>query len=179
MKKRHFRISKFKESLLQKLSQEEREKLDLLSNFVKNLKHKHSLVSTHILDLLQEDLNIPDSVFHKDLTILESIVKYLKENLDLSYSEIASLISRDERNIWHTYNNALKKYPIPFGIKEPDLLIPLSIFRNKSLSILENATKFLKENLQLSYQEIGTTLKRDNRTIWLVYNKAINKMKKS
>ena len=41
-------------------------------------------------------------------TILESIILYLKEK-GMKYSEIASLLSRDQRNIWTIYSRAVKK----------------------------------------------------------------------
>ena len=53
---------------------------------------------------------VPASVFKdRRLSVLESLVKYLKEEFKLRYSEIAVLLNRDERNIWTVYNRAKNK----------------------------------------------------------------------
>ena len=53
---------------------------------------------------------IPTSIFrNRKLSVLESIVSYLKDKFNLRYSQIASLINRDERNIWTVYNKAKEK----------------------------------------------------------------------
>lgn len=52
----------------------------------------------------------PVSIFaERKLSVLETIVSYLKEKFELRYSEIAALLNRDERNIWAIYNRAIKK----------------------------------------------------------------------
>ncbi|MEK6879693.1 MAG: hypothetical protein AABY22_08810, partial [Nanoarchaeota archaeon] len=58
----------------------------------------------------KSDFFIPASIFSNlKLSVLESIVKYLKETLNLTYHNIAVLLKRDERNIWTIYNRAIKK----------------------------------------------------------------------
>lgn len=59
--------------------------------------------------LLDEDfsLKIPLDIFSKNYTCFESICLYLKESM--TYSEIASLLERDDRTIWTTYSRAVKK----------------------------------------------------------------------
>ena len=53
---------------------------------------------------------IPVSIFtDRKLSVLESIVGYLKEKFNLRYSEIAALLNRDERNMWTVYNRYKKK----------------------------------------------------------------------
>ena len=42
-------------------------------------------------------------------SVLGVIVRYLKDKFNLRYSQIASLMNRDERNIWAVYNKAKKK----------------------------------------------------------------------
>ena len=46
---------------------------------------------------------------NRQLSTLESIVHYLKTTFSLTYREIGDLIDRDERTIWKTMQNALKK----------------------------------------------------------------------
>ena len=54
--------------------------------------------------------NIPASEFsRRDFSSLEIIVRHLKENCDISFSEIAKILSRDYSTIWTSYNRAIKK----------------------------------------------------------------------
>lgn len=46
---------------------------------------------------------------NRNLSILESIVKFLKEARNLTYHEIAVLLNRDDRTIWTVYSRARKK----------------------------------------------------------------------
>ncbi len=64
--------------------------------------------------------------------------------------------------------------------KEEDLVIstiniPTSIFRDRSLSVLEAVVEYLKEHHNLNYHQIARLLNRDERTIWTVYNRAKKK----
>lgn len=45
----------------------------------------------------------------RKLSVLETIVKHLKETFHLSYHAIAQLLMRDDRTIWTVYHRALKK----------------------------------------------------------------------
>ncbi len=56
--------------------------------------------------------------------------------------------------------------------------IPSSVLRNRDVSVLEAIVKFLKEKRKLTYHEIAVLLNRDDRTIWTVYYRVKNKMKK-
>jgi hypothetical protein len=55
--------------------------------------------------------------------------------------------------------------------------IPLSLFANRKLGILETAVKCLKENSELNYSKIANLLGRDPRTIWAAYKKSQEKEK--
>lgn len=57
-----------------------------------------------------ESFFIPSEVIRdRMLSVLESIVEYLKEVRKLSFVEISRVINRDERNVWTIYNRAKKK----------------------------------------------------------------------
>ncbi|MEK6887206.1 MAG: hypothetical protein AABW88_05230 [Nanoarchaeota archaeon] len=59
---------------------------------------------------LSSEIKIPISVLsNRSLATLESVVVYLKENLNLTYHQIAELLNRDDRTIWTCYNRASKK----------------------------------------------------------------------
>ena len=55
------------------------------------------------------------------------------------------------------------------------ILIPLSIFLDRSVSVLEAVSEYLKDSKELSYHEIAVILNRDDRTIWTCYNRAKKK----
>ncbi|MDP7140953.1 MAG: hypothetical protein QF506_01190 [Candidatus Woesearchaeota archaeon] len=59
-----------------------------------------------------------------------------------------------------------------------NIQVPNHIFKGK-LSTLEAVVKYLKEKLGLRYREISKLLRRDERTIWTTYQKAIKKQKKA
>jgi len=46
---------------------------------------------------------------NRKLSVLEAIVSYLKDGLGLRFSEIATVLHRDQRNIWTVYSRAAKK----------------------------------------------------------------------
>ncbi len=56
--------------------------------------------------------------------------------------------------------------------------IPSSVFRDRSLSVLEAMVEYLKDQQHLTFHEIAVLLNRDDRTIWTVYSRAGKKRKK-
>ena len=59
---------------------------------------------------VRSKLNIPLNVFlDRKLSFMESVVYYMKDNLKMTYHEIALSLNRDDRTIWTVYNRALKK----------------------------------------------------------------------
>ncbi|MEK6834967.1 MAG: S8 family serine peptidase [Nanoarchaeota archaeon] len=150
--------------------------------YEKNKNEINSLVKIQITNKLnnKEIINlinyealmlVPISIF-KNNSPLEALVKYLKENLNLSLNEIASLINRDPRTIWITYENAKK------SIKKLEIrnkqLVPLNIFNNRKLSILENLVYYL-QNKEISLNNIAKILNRNYKTIYTVYSRVKNK----
>ncbi|MBI2667519.1 hypothetical protein HYX17_01980 [Candidatus Woesearchaeota archaeon] len=153
--------------------------LEILKLAINELKEKYNLNYSEILSLIKEEpkeLEIPISAFsNKKLSTLEIICKYLKEIRNLKYHDIAILIRRDDRTIWTTYQNSLKKFSDPLVIEKSEIFIPVSVFANRNFSSLEALIVFLKEVSKLRYNEIAKLLKKDQRNIWTVYNRAIKK----
>ena len=59
---------------------------------------------------LPRSISFPSSVFKdRSLSVLEALSEYLRDKKDLSYSEIAQLLNRDDRTIWTYYKRAKKK----------------------------------------------------------------------
>ncbi|MFH1054119.1 MAG: hypothetical protein V1740_06905 [Candidatus Woesearchaeota archaeon] len=57
-----------------------------------------------------DSVEIPiKAIANRDISILESIVLYLKDSRDLTYHQIALLLNRNDRTIWTVYNRAMKK----------------------------------------------------------------------
>jgi hypothetical protein len=53
---------------------------------------------------------ISTSIFQdRSLSVLESIVRYLKDEKEFTNKEIAQLLNRDERTIWTVYDRVRKK----------------------------------------------------------------------
>jgi len=62
--------------------------------------------------------------------------------------------------------------------QKPSITIPSSIFRDRSLSVLEAMVEYFKEKKQMKYSEIARLLNRDDRTIWTAYKRAKEKRNK-
>ena len=149
---------------------------EFLKTFINHLKHDHKLTSEQIAGSFgktvpKKDL-LPISIFdNKELSCLETIVKYLREEFKLRYHEIALLLNRNDRTIWATYNIACKKRKEKLPVKESKFLVPVSIFKDRKFSVLEVLVSYLKEKFNLRYSEIAVLLRRDERNIWTVYNR--------
>jgi hypothetical protein len=53
--------------------------------------------------------------------------------------------------------------------------VPVYLFRDRSVAVLEALVEYLKDVQGLSYHEIAVLLNRNDRTIWTVYNRAKKK----
>jgi len=151
--------------------------LNELKELASDFKSKFNL---DIADLLSEktkqtSIQIPVSVFDTDkLSSLEIIVKYLKENRGKSYHEIAILLNRDDRTIWATYDNSLKKLKLKLKEK-PGLAIPIQVFADRKLSTLENLVIYLKDIAGLSVKQISQLLRKNVQTIYTTYRRGMSK----
>lgn len=153
---------------------------EFLKTFISHLKYDHKLTSEHIAELFGKRIprkdSLPISIFdNNELSCLETIVKHLREEFKLRFHEIALMLNRNDRTIWATYNNAVKKRKERLQVKEYKLYIPVSIFSGRKLSVLETIVSYLKDKFGLRYSEISALLNRDERNIWTAYNRAKKK----
>jgi hypothetical protein len=153
---------------------------ELLARTIARLQQKYDLNHNEILQLLREkqkpSIAIPISIFQNDaLSSLEVVTKYLKEELKLRFCEIAFLLNRDDRTIWDAYNSSQQKMKEPLPVESSQYAIPLTVFQNRNLAVLETITTYLKEECNLRYCQIARLLNRDDRTIWTVYKRAKQK----
>jgi len=64
----------------------------------------------HVVKLAESREHIPSSIFlDREVSVLETIVEYLKDERKLSYHEMAVLLNRDDRTVWTCYSRAKKK----------------------------------------------------------------------
>jgi DNA-binding NarL/FixJ family response regulator len=123
-------------------------------------------------NMFTPDVLVPTTIFcDRSLSFLEALVEYLKEQLNLSYHEIAVLTNRDERNIWTLYRRAESKRAssAPATKKAPFIQIPLSVVTDRSVSILEVVVEHLRNKANLSNHQIATLLNRSDKTVSTVY----------
>jgi len=149
---------------------------ELMKKYIRKLS-KEQMIDLFMKQLKEpEQLKIPLSIFNRELSSLEVIVKYLKEELNYSNKKIALLLLRSPQNIWITYNNSKKKHPERLFIRKSEHDIPLSIFEDRNLSILESIVAHLKEHF--TDKEIAEIIKRDKKTVATVYHRARKKLNK-
>ncbi|GIU70302.1 MAG: hypothetical protein KatS3mg002_1538 [Candidatus Woesearchaeota archaeon] len=116
--------------------------------------------------LAKQTKHIPLKLFsNKKLGVLEVVVKYLKENTPLSYSEIAKILNRDQRTIWTTYNKAVKKHKEKFKIIGEEF-INIESFSNTKKSPLQILINELEEK-GYSLKEIAKITNRSYKNIWM------------
>lgn len=153
---------------------------ELADSLLRSLQDK-GLQPAQIATVLQQALEkqekeeqVPLSIFSSPLTVLESLVRYLKDERKKSLHEISLLLGRDERNLWHSFTNAKRKLPEGFSMFS-ELLVPVRIFANTAWSPQEALVVYLKEQEGRSLRKIAGLLARDERTIGTVYRRARKK----
>lgn len=123
-----------------------------------------------------EGIKIPISAFNNDtLSGLETIAKYLRENMLLSFKQIAELTNRSNIALAVTYRNAKRKRGERLNEEVSPYALPVSVIKDRNLSVLENIVSYLKDNFALNYHQIALLLNRNDRTIWTVYQRARRK----
>ena len=96
----------------------------------------------------------------------------------MKFREIGELLDRSERTIWINYRNSKlkKKDKIKVSDKKGEgLSIPIEIFANRKLSVLESVVLYLREK-GLRNSEVSKRLDKDPRNIWTIYNRAKKKI---
>jgi DNA-directed RNA polymerase specialized sigma24 family protein len=159
--------------------QEEEQEIISIKERVNSICEKHGLEDAELLYLIRKSGSVnqfPIEILSQNLSPLEAVVSYLKTNKGLKYCKIAKLLNRDERTVWVTFENAKKKQKNLVVPQKSIAQIPLSIVRNRQLSILELASVFLKEKKGLTLTKISSILKKDTSTIWTAISRANKKL---
>jgi len=151
---------------------------DVFLSFLHLMKEKHNMSLQELISLYNgsaaKDL-IPAAIFSFPLSPAESICKFLKENQGLNFHEIGGLLNRDERGIWGSYNRAAKKMPSIFSISQCPISIPVSVFKDRSLSILENVAYYLSHELKMKTKDISKLLNKKQPVIYTTLQRALKK----
>lgn len=176
------------ERQLGKVFVEENLALSRLNALLEQVSVKYNMNYQNIFELLKRRDNyasIPASLFNNKLGPLENVVYYLHLKFNLTQTEIAKLLQRDHTTIWTTLENAERKigkqnyskFIFNVAQKKDDILIPLSTFSDRKLSVLEHLSIYLKDICNLNYHQIALVTGKDDRTIWTVVNRGRKKLK--
>lgn len=142
----------------------------LIDKIIK-IKEELKLNDNELINEVKENIQIPLSIFINN-SPLESLVKYLKENIGLSLAEISRLLNRDERTIWVTYNNSKKISKLDLSSK---VKVDVVIFSDRKFSVLENLVYYLIKEEDYSLSEISKLISRNYKTIWTLCRRAEEK----
>ena len=142
---------------------------------VSKLEKKYSLSYARILEIIgsQQEIRIPVSIFNEKLGSLESVVKYLKENLGLSIKRIALILNRKEQSVRTTYLRAVSKLKGRLDVSSYRKM-PASILRDREKSVLESMVDHFLDGGFTIYQ-IASVLKRSYKTIWTIKDRIMER----
>ncbi|MGV8141366.1 MAG: hypothetical protein ACP5NW_02910 [Candidatus Woesearchaeota archaeon] len=148
------------------------------------IEKKHNISREELLQIVEEVLSaiesrrdttesIPVTILKfSRLSSLETIVKFLRENRNMSYSSIGKNLSRNPKTLAVTYAVAHRKMPESFSkrLENDTHRIPFTAFSGR-LSILECICTYLKSRNH-SYADIARMIGKDQRTVWTVCKRA-------
>ena len=152
--------------LQEKIDQLVQEKLHLFGQEIKSVVEQH------------HDPKLPISIFKSESSTLEIIVKYLHELEQRSFADIAALLQRDDRTIWHAYRRSVRR-KVQLLVDKSGITVPVSLFAQRQFSPLEVLVSYLHEQHQLSFAEIARLLSLSPKTVWTVYHRKQLKQKRN
>jgi hypothetical protein len=119
-----------------------------------------------------KNIHLPSTIFSTKLSCLETICKYLREELNLSFAEMSEILKRKQITLRTTYNKAKKKHPKKFSKFNFKINIPLNKITNRKYTTFELLVKYLKEDCKLKTNKIAEITNRNYKTIWTTYSRA-------
>ena len=133
-------------------------------------------LAARLSGLLQEKKQVvPVSIFASELSPAEALVKHLKEHEHLRHADIARLLNRDQRGIWCTYQRAQRKVPEKLALTPSPYVVPVEIFSERKLSILEHVVHHLRsQNVQI--KTIASLINKRPGTIASVHHRVRRKL---
>ena len=118
---------------------------------------------------------IPLSIFSYELKPAGAICKFLRENLGYSNKKVSVLINRDDRSTWASYQRAKLKMKKKFVDKNEEYKLPVSIFQDRSYSLMESLLIYLSKYYGLSNKEMAKLLNKSSNSIAVVVKRAKEK----
>ena len=143
------------------------------------LKVKNNISYSEFLKISKSDeIFIPLSIFNETLSPFETIVIYLRDNLNLRNKDIAKLTNRDERAISMTYRMGRKKSSKKLNDASFDISFPISLLKNRKKSVLEIICFYLYSDCKMTFNEISSLLNKNYQTVWTVVRRYKEKNEK-
>lgn len=156
-----------------------------LVNDYKQLMQKYDFGEVNPLEMLEKDVLLPLTVFQLGLKRIEAITVYLVDIKGFTPEDVSLSLNKDKAVIKQAYetakfklnaqNTQLNERELEENNKH-EIYVPLMIFKQRKLSMLESLVKYLKESYDLKYVQIGDILKLNQRTIWTLYNRSNKKI---
>ncbi|MBU0615910.1 MAG: hypothetical protein KJ601_07495 [Nanoarchaeota archaeon] len=134
------------------------EEVELFNDFLRYLREKKGCEG------------VPISIFKdNNLAPLEAVVKYLREEKNMSYKDIGESLNKNPGPLGVTYRKAKLKVPDRLNVSG-DVSVPVEILRTNK-SVFAAIVKYLKDNRNMGFAKIAELMCRNYRTIWTVYNR--------
>jgi hypothetical protein len=146
-------------------SQKRSELVQLLRHVLETLSEEEQ---QDVLSAVKKSDGVPISAFSSGLSSLEIVVRVMRDSRHQSFKEIARILNRKLPTVYTTYQKAHKKHRQPLDVSDRSILIPFSLFHDRTYSILEAIVAYLKEKEGLTVVRIAALLHRDYNTIQTV-----------
>jgi hypothetical protein len=152
--------------------------LNMLKLLLEHLQNHYNIAPDDALRSIteKEEFCVPLSVFERfELTFLEALIKYLHENQNMRFSEIAKSLNKNPVSVWGCYKKSKTKHPNQFSVDLSKGEVPLVIFTKEKFTISEALVHYLSTEKKMRYIEIAQLLHRDSRTVWSLAKRALKK----
>ncbi len=150
----------------------------LLKQLLRQMQEEQGFQLDELIDAFQEakqEISIPLSIFSHRLPPAEALCKYLKEEEHLSNQEIAQLLNRNEKSIWATYQRAGRRMKQKFIRKKEKHVLPISIFKERTFSLMESVVLYLNEVHKLTNPQIAKMLRKSPNSMAVLLKRAKEK----
>jgi hypothetical protein len=144
------------------------ERADALDSIINELREKEYLIKKTGYG------SVPITIFSREVGALESVCKYMKENLGMTFHEIAVALNRNDRTVWTAFHKASEKAPKRAYAEKTEIYVPLNVLRDRKHTILEAVIIYLKAK-NMRFSEIAELVDRDQRNVWTIYSRATKK----
>lgn len=150
----------------------------LLKTILKKMSQEQNLQLSDLIKTFEEikgEASIPSMIFSSPLEPAEALYKFLKENEEYSYQQIAQATKRNQKSVWATYQRAKKKNGQKIDPGEEKHYLPLMIFGNRTYSYLESVVFYLNTVYNLTNPKIAKLLQKNPSSIAVLMKRARDK----